>query len=81
VLRLNEQELRRRARAGEVEAAMPSVGQRTAAFVELRPAAATVPSWVVELETAAGARLRIEGRGAGELDLASLTAALLRVAS
>lgn len=81
VLRLNEQELRRRARDGEVESAVPSVRQRTAAFVELRPAAGSAPSWVMELETVAGARLRIEGRGAGEVDLASLAAALLCVSS
>ena len=35
----------------------------------------------MELETAAGARIRIEGRGAGELDVASLAVALLRVSS
>jgi hypothetical protein len=80
VLRLNEQELRRRAVAG---AAVPSVAQRVAGFVELRPAATLPPSpsWVVELETVVGARLRIEGRCASEIDVASLAATLLRASS
>ena len=83
ILRLNEQELRRRARDGEAEAAVLGVTQGAAGFVELRPAAAppAARSWVVELESAAGARLRIEGRGAGEIDVASLAAALLRASS
>lgn len=83
VLRLNEQELRRRAHDGEFGAAAPSVSQRTTGFVELRPTAmlAPSPSWIMELETAVGARLRIEGRGASELDVAALASALLRASS
>jgi hypothetical protein len=56
--------------------------QRAAGFVELRPATLpSAPSWVLELETVVGARLRIEGRGASQFDVASLATALLRVSS
>lgn len=85
VLRLNEQELRRRAEAGGVVAgaAGPRVPRLTGGFMELRPAATLSPSpnWVVEVETVGGARLRIEGRGASEVDVTSLAAALLHSAS
>jgi len=80
ILRLNEQELRRRAVAG---AAVPSVAERIAGFVELRPSSVlpSSPSWVLELQTVVGARIRIEGHGASEIDVASLAATLLRASS
>jgi hypothetical protein len=66
--------------AGE---AVTSVAQRAAGFVELRATSLlpSSPRWVVELETVVGARLRIEGHGANEIDVASLAATLLRAAS
>jgi hypothetical protein len=82
VLRLNEQELRRR--CGELDRISRTAVPRgpAAGFVELRPAAAvsSTPHWVVELESAVG-RLRIEGGGASALDVAALAAAFLRVSS
>ena len=86
VLRLNEQELRRRsagAGIGQVTSGVRDGSRRSVGFIELVPAAAppSALSWVVELESPVGARLRIEGRGEGELDVASLAAAFLRVSS
>jgi hypothetical protein len=74
-LRLNEQELRRRAaKAGRATLGL-SAGN---AFVELPIALGAPARYVVEMEGAGGARLRIEVHGEGRLDVESLARSFLR---
>lgn len=75
-LRLNAQTLRLRMRAaaaGGTDAAAPS------RFVELPPVQlGGSAEYVVELEAASGARMRIEVRGGADLDVESLAGSFLQ---
>jgi transposase-like protein len=74
-LRLNEQELRRRAAGSGRAAVEPASGP---SFVELPMALGTSARYVVEVAKVGGARLRIEVHGEGRLDVESLARCFLQ---
>jgi len=70
-LRLNPQSLRER--RGSSELAAPVDDRTTGGFMELQPVGlGNSASWVVELSSPVGTRLRIEGRGEAPLDAVAL---------
>jgi hypothetical protein len=74
-LRLNEQQLRRRLGKG---ATTRGAGEAVR-FVEVPPLAVpAAAAYVVELELSAGARLRIEVHGEGQLDVEALARSFVR---
>ena len=75
VLRLNGQSLRERTRSSE--SAQDSGPAASAAFVELQPLTVSRAGYVIELEAANGARMRVEVSCGDGLDVESLTRSFL----